>query len=229
MSQTPVLEFRNVLKQYPGADGVPFTAVDLDTLTLPQGAFAAVIGPSGSGKTTMLNLASGLDRPDRGEIRVGGHLISKLSQAELCLFRRGHVGFVFQSYNLFPVLSAVENVEFTSLIRGDDPKLARARATKALETVGLAARMHSRPGQLSGGQQQRVAVARALATEPEIIFADEPTANLDSKTALALIELFEELNRRFGTTFLFSTHDHALVQRVRTRIEMRDGRLASTS
>jgi putative ABC transport system ATP-binding protein len=185
-----------------------------------------VLGPSGSGKTTLLNLASGLDHADSGKIIIAGRTVSELDQAALCAFRRQHLGFVFQAYNLFPVLSAVENVEFTSAIRGDTSADARARAVEALTLVGLGHKLHARPNQLSGGQQQRVAVARALASQPDIIFADEPTANLDSKTALSLIELFEKLNADLGVTFFFSTHDQKLADRVKTRIEMCDGKIS---
>ena len=216
-----VLEFRDIEKTYPGEP--PVQAVDKVSLKLERGAFAALIGPSGSGKTSLLNLASGLDRPTRGDILISGQSIVKLSQKELCLFRRKHLGFVFQSYNLFPVLSAVENVEYTSVMRGDNRKEARKRATESLETVGLGDKLGRLPSQLSGGQQQRVAVARALATQPDIVFADEPTANLDSKTAYQLIELFERLNKELKVTFLFSTHDSKLVDRVSRKLEMKDG------
>lgn len=218
-----VLEFREVEKVYDGSP--PVHAVDKVSLELDRGAFAALIGPSGSGKTSLLNMASGLDRPTGGEILISGRAISGLSQRELCEFRRRHLGFIFQAYNLFPVLTAVENVEYTCVMRGDDRRKAREAAVKALQTVGLGEMLNRLPSKLSGGQQQRVAVARALATGPDIVFADEPTANLDSKTAAQLIELFERLNSDLGVTFLFSTHDKNLVERVRNRLEMKDGRL----
>jgi putative ABC transport system ATP-binding protein len=218
-----VLEFSNVVRSYPGE--VPVQAVDGVSFRLDRGAFAAVLGPSGSGKTTLLNLASGLDQADSGRIMIAGREVNQLGQTALCEFRRRHLGFIFQAYNLFPVLSAVENVEFTSLIRGDDASQARARAEEALRLVGLSHKLGARPSQLSGGQQQRVAVARALASQPDIIFADEPTANLDSKTAISLIELFEKLNAELGVTFFFSTHDQKLADRVKTRLEMCDGKL----
>ena len=224
-STSPVLEFSNVVRSYPGEPRV--VAVNDVSFQLPRGAFAAVLGPSGSGKTTLLNLASGLDQAESGKIIIAGQNMSDLSQTALCDFRRRHLGFVFQAYNLFPVLTAVENVEFTSLIRGDNAEEARSRAVEALNTVGLGHKLNATPGKLSGGQQQRVAVARALASKPDIIFADEPTANLDSKTAMSLIELFEQLNADFGVTFFFSTHDQKLADRVKTRIEMCDGVIAS--
>jgi putative ABC transport system ATP-binding protein len=221
------LEFRDVTKTFEGSP--PVTAVDAITIAIPRGSFSAIIGPSGSGKTTFLNLASGLDRPTAGEVRIGGKLISGLARAELCRFRSRHVGFVFQAYNLFPALTALENVEFTLKIRGDSKEVARREAVRALESVGLGDKLGSLPAKLSGGQQQRVAVARALATGPDILFADEPTANLDSKTASDLIGLFERLNSESGVTFLFSTHDRNLIDRVRTRIEIKDGRILSVS
>lgn len=221
------LEFRAVSKIYPGSP--PVTAVDGVTLGIPQGSFAAIIGPSGSGKSSFLNLASGLDRPTKGEVLIRGNRISSLTRAELSRFRSRHVGFVFQAYNLFPALTALENVEFTLLIRGDGHKIAREKARNALTDVGLGDKFASFPSKLSGGQQQRVAVARALAAEPAILFADEPTANLDSATAQDLISLFETLNRRSGVTFLFSTHDHNLMSRVHTRIQMKDGKIVGSA
>lgn len=222
-----ILDFKNVSRLYNGegqsCDSV--AAVDHVTFQLFAGDFTALVGPSGSGKSTLLNLASGLDHPTEGEIWIAGMNLSKMSQAEACELRKRRIGFVFQAYNLFPVLNAVENVEYTSLIRGDPPKEARARAVEALRVVGLMDKLYSTPSQLSGGQQQRVAVARALATQPDIIFADEPTANLDSKNAMQLIELFEKINEELEATFFFSTHDQRLVDRVKTIIEIRDGRI----
>jgi len=218
-----ILIFENVSRVYPGTP--PVDALKNVSFQLQRGAFAVLMGPSGSGKTTLLNLASGLDHVTTGRIRVDNFDISNLSAGELCRFRREKLGFVFQAYNLFPALTAVENVEYTNLIRGEDRKTSRERAQKALIDVGLQDKMHSFPGQLSGGQQQRVAVARALATHAKIIFADEPTANLDSKTAFQLIDLFEHLNRSHHVSFLFSTHDARLVERAHQKIEIRDGEL----
>ncbi len=222
----PVLKFTNVEKIFPGVP--PVHALNKVSLEVKRGDFAALIGPSGSGKSTMLNLAAGLDVPTHGSVTIGGQDVSKLSQNDLCRVRRERLGFIFQSYNLFPVLTAVENAEYTCVMRGDNRAQAREKALKALQAVGLGDKPNRYPSELSGGQQQRVAVARALATEPDFILADEPTANLDSKTALQLIELFEELNRSLGVTFLFSTHDHNLVNRVRRQLEMRDGELHET-
>ena len=218
-----ILIFENVSRVYPGTP--PVTALKNVSFQLQRGAFAALVGPSGSGKTTLLNLASGLDFCSSGRIRVDNFDISNLSSKELCRFRREKLGFVFQAYNLFPALTAVENVEYTNLIRGESARVARERALQALEDVGLANKANSLPGKLSGGQQQRVAVARALATHAKIIFADEPTANLDSKTAFQLIDLFENLNRSHHVSFLFSTHDSRLVDRAREKITIQDGEL----
>lgn len=217
------LEFRAVTRTFPASP--PVHAVRDVSIAIPRGSFSAIIGPSGSGKSTFLNLAAGLDRPTSGEVLIGGKKIAELTKTEMNRFRSRHTGFVFQSYNLFPTLTAVENVEFTAIIRGDDAREARRQALQALEAVGLLDKAPFLPSQLSGGQQQRVAVARALATKPDIVFADEPTANLDSVTATELVSMFEELNRTRGITFLFSTHDRMLIGRVKNRIEMKDGRI----
>ena len=227
MPENAVLQFENVGKEYPspGGGGSSFVALEGVSFEIRKGDFAALIGPSGSGKTSLLNIAAGLDFPTAGTVKISGRATSQMTPAELSRFRRDHLGFVFQAYNLFPVLSAIENVEYTRLIRGDDRKTARARASEALAEVGLADKMHSAPSKLSGGQQQRVAVARALASDPDLIFADEPTANLDSKTALQLIELFKKLNEDKKITFLFSTHDLRLLESVKTAIAMKDGKI----
>lgn len=219
----PLLKIDSVEKLYPGE--CPVHAVNRVSLTLQQGDFAAVVGTSGSGKTTLLNLSSGLDRPTRGKIWILGQEITAMASTELALFRRNHLGFVFQSYNLFSTLTVIENIEYTRIIRGDPPKPSREIAMQALKQVGLEDKANRFPSQLSGGQQQRIAVARALATEAKLIFADEPTANLDSNTALQLIELFEKLNQDLHVTFLFSTHDHQLVKKVGIRFEMKDGKI----
>ena len=221
MTDTPTLQLRDVTKTFLGP--VPVQAIRGVSFELSESAFAALIGPSGSGKTTLLNICSGLDSPTSGEALIEGTSISKLNEADLCRFRRWNFGFIFQQYNLFPTLTAVENVEYTSVIRGTSSEESRERAEKALALVGLSDKVSAFPHQLSGGQQQRVAVARALASRPKVVFADEPTANLDSKTAMGLIELFDELNHSEKVTFLFSTHDTRLVGRVKTAIEICDG------
>lgn len=227
MENQNALELRSVEKIFEGTP--PVTAVSEVSFTLPSGGFGALVGPSGSGKTTLLNLAAGLDTPTRGDVLISGQRLADLSPHEMSLFRRRHVGFIFQSFNLFPALTVLENIEFTSVIRGDPAKESRARALEALHDVGLGQKANVFPDQLSGGQQQRVAVARALASEPTIVFADEPTANLDSKTAMDLIALFARLNSNLKITFLFSTHDQRLVEAVKILFPMTDGRIVSKS
>ncbi len=173
-------------------------------------------------------MASGMDRPTKGEVYIGEDCISKYSPAELTLFRRQNMGFIFQSFNLFSSLSAVENVEIISLLNGRPAKEAREQALTSLEKVGLKDRVNHLPNQLSGGQQQRVAVARAIASNPHVLFADEPTANLDSQTALALIDSLFELNKLHGTTILFSTHDPQVLERVPRLIKIKDGMIQSS-
>ncbi len=195
------------------------------TLTIEQGEFTALVGPSGSGKTTLLNLLGGLDSPDRGGIRLDGTELSGLSAGELSRFRLYHIGFVFQAYNLIPVLSAYENTEFILLLQGVPEQERRTRVLRLLKEVGLEGMERRRPFELSGGQQQRVAVARAIAARPRIVLADEPTANLDSKTAAALLDLMRDLNRQEGTTFLFSTHDPLVMDRAARTVRLRDGEI----
>lgn len=196
------------------------------SLEISRGEFMAFAGPSGSGKTTALNLLGCLDVPTSGDIYIEGESTAQKSKAQLSQYRRLRLGFIFQSYNLIPVLSAFENVEFPLLLTNQlSGKERKARVEKYLERVGLKTMMHRRPGELSGGQQQRVAVARALVKEPALILADEPTANLDSKTGQEVLELMKELNRQTGATFVFSTHD-ALVMKYASRvIKLHDGQI----
>ena len=196
--------------------------VDLD---IAQGEFTALAGPSGSGKTTLLNIVGVLDKPTSGRIEVAGTDITRLDRGEAADFRLEKVGFIFQAYNLVPVLTAMENAEFTLLLRGVPPHERKAKVTPLLERVGLADMMDRKPHELSGGQQQRVAVVRALATTPDLILADEPTANLDSETSAGLLDLMLELNQELGTTFLFSTHDPVVIDRARRVVRLLDGRV----
>jgi len=198
--------------------------VDLD---IRKGDFASLAGPSGSGKTTLLNMIGALDLPDAGEIVIDGEPLAGFSKAQLSDLRLRRIGFVFQSLNLIPVLSAQENIEFVLELQGCDKTERRARAAKALADVGLAGMEHRRPAALSGGQQQRIAVARALIANPSIVLADEPTANLDTKTALDLIELMHRLNREVGTTFVIGTHDSRVMEHTTRHIELVDGKIAS--
>jgi len=193
------------------------------SLTIEQGEFTALVGPSGSGKTTLLNLLGGLDSPDKGRIWLDGTEVSGLGAGDLSRFRLHHIGFVFQAYNLIPVLSAYENTEFILLLQRVPERERKERCFKLLKEVGLEGMEHRRPFELSGGQQQRVAVARAIAAGPRIVLADEPTANLDSKTAASLLDLMRQLNRKEGTTFLFSTHDPLVMKRATLTVRLRDG------
>lgn len=192
-------------------------------LNMEKGEFTAIAGPSGSGKTTFLNLISGLDSPTSGEIILDNQNIGKLSAADLSKIRLYKIGFIFQSYNLIPVLTAIENVEFVMLLQGIDAKIRHDRAIKILKDVGLENYINQHPLDLSGGQQQRVAVARAIVNEPAIVIADEPTANLDSGTARDLLKLMKRLNKEKGITFIFSTHDKMVMEQANRLIILKDG------
>ncbi len=200
------------------------SSIDLDII---QGEFTALIGPSGSGKTTLLNLIGALDLPSSGKIWIDDQEIGKLSRYELSRLRLQKLGFIFQEYNLIPVLSALENVEYVMLLQGIDNAQRRERAMTMLREVGLKGLEHRRPAQLSGGQQQRVAVARAIVSQPVIVLADEPTANLDSTTGAALLDLMRNLNETHGITFVFSSHDPMVIERARRVVRLRDGRIVS--
>lgn len=221
-----VVRLERVTKVY-RQDSVSVRALDGVDLEIRAGDFAVLVGPSGSGKTTLLNLIGGLDTPTAGRIWVAGTEIGRLRKAALSEVRLRKIGFVFQEFNLIPVLSAVENVEFVMLLQGVPEAERRARALALLAELGLEGLEHRRPNQLSGGQQQRVAVARAIAAEPIIVLPDEPTANLDSKAGGALMDLMRGLNRNKGITFVFSTHDPMVVERARRVIRLRDGRVES--
>lgn len=219
-----VVEINNVYKSYHDTE-VEVKAINGVTLSFEKGDFTVVVGPSGSGKTTLLNLIGGLDQPTGGEILVAGHRLSELRPSELIDFRMEHVGFVFQSYNLIPVLTAAENIGFIMNLQKWPKEKRKVRTDELLSSVGLSDRHNSRPSQLSGGQQQRVAVARALATHPEFILADEPTANLDSKSAESLLDIMEKLNHEEQMTFIFSTHDVRVMKRARRVITLEDGKV----
>ena len=208
-----------------GSDQTLVRAVDDVSIEIEPGEFTAIIGPSGSGKTTLLHLIGGLDNPTSGTVELSGINIADMSGSTLSDFRRDHIGFIFQAYNLIPVLSAEENIEYIMLLQGVSTAERRQRVTEMLDLVGLTGLGKRRPPQLSGGQQQRVAVARAMASEPDIILADEPTANLDSHTGIALLEVMRDLNRERGMTFVFSTHDEKIMERATRLIHMTDGRI----
>jgi len=200
-------------------------ALDRVSLTIRQGEMVVIAGPSGSGKTTLLNIVAGLDRPTAGSVWLKNHELNRLSRRELARLRLHEIGFVFQAFNLVPVLSAEENAEFVLLLRGVRSGERRRRVRSLLKSVGLEGLESRRPSQLSGGQQQRVAVARAIVAEPSLILADEPTANLDTATAASLLDLMVRFNREYGTTFLFSTHDPRVMTRARRVIRLLDGRI----
>jgi len=192
-------------------------------LVIEPGEFTAMAGPSGSGKSTLLNIMGGLDRPTSGRVEVDGREISDLSNTELGLLRRDRLGFIFQSYNLIPVLTALENAEYVLMLQGIPTTERRARVREVLAEVGLEGLENRFPRQLSGGQQQRVAIARAIVSEPALVLADEPTANVDSKTGTALLDLMHRLNEEKGVTFFFSTHEEAVMKRARRLLQLEDG------
>ena len=221
-----VIECIDVKKTYRSGQ-VEVNALRGVNLSIQQGEFVALTGPSGCGKTTLLNIIGGLDRPKSGDVRVEGQSLSDLSNSDLADLRLRRVGFVFQAYNLVPVLSGFENVEFIMQLQGVGEADRRRRASEVLAAVGLAEMQERRPAELSGGQQQRVAVARALASNPAIILADEPTANLDSKTSLALLELMRELNEEENLTLVVASHDPKVLDFVRRHVRVVDGRIHS--
>jgi putative ABC transport system ATP-binding protein len=223
---TAIVRVRGVSKVYQRGE-VAVPALQDATLDILRGDFVALVGPSGSGKTTLLNLIGGLDTPTTGRIWIGDQEITRLSRHELALVRLHKIGFVFQEYNLVPVLCALENVEYVMLLQGVPEARRRQRALALLKELGLEGLEHRRPNELSGGQQQRVAVARAIAAEPMIVLPDEPTANLDSKAGATLMDLMRRLNQEQGTTFVFSTHDPMVVERARRVVRLRDGRIES--
>lgn len=219
-----IIEIRDLVKTYTNT-AVEVKAIDEVDLTICEGEFTAIVGPSGSGKTTLLNMIGGLDKPDKGSIFIENVDITKLSPGQLVDFRLNNIGFVFQAYNLIPVLTAFENVAFIMEMQGLPKSVIENRTNEILKKVGLAERTQSRPGQLSGGQQQRVAVARAMASKPKFIIADEPTANLDSKSTEKLLEMMEELNIKEKITFIFSTHDQRVMNRAHRMIVLEDGKI----
>ena len=221
-----VIEAKNVHKVY-DSSLVKVHAVQGIDISFEEGEFAAIVGPSGSGKTTFLNMLGGLDQVTEGEITVGATKLSELSSKQLVDFRLNNIGFVFQAYNLIPVLTAKENVEFIMHLQKWPRQKRNKRVVELLESVGLGERMNSRPNQLSGGQQQRVAVARALASKPRFVLADEPTANLDSRSTEKLLDIMSQLNRDENITFIFSTHDKRVVDKARRIVTIEDGKVIS--
>lgn len=221
-----IIEINNLTKTYQDTE-VPVHAVNGIDLSFEVGEFAAIVGPSGCGKTTLMNMIGGLEVPSSGNVLVDGSIMSELSSNDLIDFRLRNIGFVFQAYNLIPVLSAKENVEFIMQLQNWDKKKMDERTISLLESVGLGDKLKSKPNQLSGGQQQRVAVARALASKPKFILADEPTANLDSKATKQLLDIMERLNIEENITFIFATHDQRVMDKARRVVTLDDGKVIS--
>ena len=221
-----LVQTRDLHKIYEAKKRLPVTAVDGINIRVEPGEFTAIAGPSGSGKTTLLNLIGGLDQPTSGTVTVTGQDLAELDRNSLAEFRLRHLGFIFQAYNLIPVLTAEENAEFTLLLQGVPALERRARIVAEFESLGIEQELiRRRPHELSGGQQQRVAIARALVSRPKLILADEPTANLDSKTGANLLDKMRDMNQRTGITFLFSTHDPMVIERASRLVTLRDGKI----
>ncbi len=219
-----MISLENVSKIY-HSDGIPVPALRNIQLKINRGDFVTLAGPSGSGKSTLLHLLGALDQPTEGRVLIADEDLSLLSRQKLASFRLHRIGFIFQTYNLIPVLTAQENVEYPLLLQKINRQEREERSIGLLKRVGLGDQLRKKPGEMSGGQQQRVAVARALATRPQVILADEPTANLDSATGMGLINLFRELNEQYQTTFVFASHDPMVIERARQVIRLHDGEI----
>lgn len=226
MTETPLIVTKDLKKIYPMGSH-ELEALAGVNLTFARGEFAGLVGPSGSGKTTLLNILGSLDVPTKGSAVVMGRAIETLSHKEAADLRNRHIGFIFQTFNLLPVYSVYENVEFALLLLGDPPAMRRRKVLAALDAVHLADRAKSRPAQLSGGESQRVAIARAVVKRPDLVLADEPTANLDAENSHNILRTMEQLNRELGTTFLFATHDAKVMQYLRRKITLVDGRVSA--
>lgn len=220
-----LFEIKNISKVYGDDEAIQVHALNDVTVNIEKGEFTALIGPSGSGKSTLLNIMSGIDHPTKGEVVLAGQQLTEMTETEMSDFRRDHIGFVFQSYNLIPVLTVGENIEYIMLLQGRSKKERKERVAEVLSEVGLEGFENKLPAKLSGGQQQRVAVARAVAARPDIVLADEPTANLDSASGKALLDMMEDLNQKDNITFVFSTHDSMIMERARRIIKLQDGRI----
>ncbi|MFY0652646.1 MAG: ABC transporter ATP-binding protein [Cyclobacteriaceae bacterium] len=221
-----VIKTANVFKEYTET-AVPVKALNGVSLEVQEGEFTAIVGPSGCGKTTLLNILGGLDHPTSGTVSVAGADITNMKDGDLIDFRLKNIGFVFQAYNLIPVLTTYENVEFIMLLQKQDKQLRQERTMELLEEMGIADKADKRPSELSGGQQQRVAVARALASKPKFILADEPTANLDSKSTANLLDIMAKMNREEQATFVFSTHDQRVIDKAHRIVTLEDGIITS--
>ena len=221
-----VIELKNLSKIY-NPETIPVRAINDITLSVEEGEFTAIVGPSGCGKTTLLNMIGGLDISSEGSVDIGGVSINEMSESELTAFRLQHIGFVFQAYNLIPVLTAKENIEFIMVLQNRNAKTMQERSDDLLDRMGIKDQRDRRPSELSGGQQQRVAVARALASRPKFVLADEPTANLDSGSTEALLDIMAKLNKEEMITFIFSTHDQRVIDRAKRIIKLVDGEIVS--
>ncbi len=224
-SQNKKLIATESLKKVYSDDGVPVNALRGIDLAIHSGEFSAIVGPSGSGKTTLLNVISGLDKATEGDVWFKGRRLSDMKSSELSDLRRDHIGFIFQAYNLIPVLTVEENIEYIMLLQGIDKEERHRRVLDILREIQLEGFEGRRPPQISGGQQQRVAVARAMVSKPALILADEPTANLDSKTGESLLDMMRKMNETTGMTFVFSTHDPMVMKKARRLITVRDGKI----
>jgi len=225
MENSNIIEIKDLVKRFPIGGGY-FTALDDINLTFSKGEFSGIIGPSGSGKTTLLNILGSLDTPTEGEATVLDRKISKLSHKKAAQLRNGHIGFIFQTYNLLPVYTVYENVEFPLLLLKIPTKERKKAVMDAIEWVGLMEKIKSKPAQLSGGESQRVAIARAMVKKPEIVLADEPTANLDSENSHHILRTMEHLNSELKTTFIFATHDEKVMSYLTRMIRLEDGKVA---
>ena len=223
-----IITARNLEKIYDD-NGVPVQALRSVSVAFHKGEFTVIAGPSGSGKTTLLNLLGALDRPTSGEVSIEGTNVADLSNRDRAMLRLNKLGFIFQAYNLIPVLSALENIEFTMMLLQIPDKEREDRSMRVMDELGIAGLAHKRPNEMSGGQQQRVAVARAIVTNPAVVLADEPTANLDSATGASLLDLMERMNREKNITFIFSSHDPQVIERGRRLIMLHDGKVATDS
>ncbi|MGB0390897.1 MAG: ABC transporter ATP-binding protein [Salibacteraceae bacterium] len=219
-----IIQAKNIRKTY-NADTIPVHALNDINLNVEEGEFTAIVGPSGCGKTTLLNILGGLDDATEGRVEIDGTIITEMSDGDLIDFRLNNIGFVFQAYNLIPVLTTKENVEFIMLLQNQDEKKRDQRALELLNEMGIADKAEKRPAELSGGQQQRVAVARALASKPKFVLADEPTANLDSSSTKDLLDIMAKLNEEEGITFVFSTHDQRVIDRAKRIVHLDDGKI----
>ncbi len=226
--EKPIINITSLVKRFPVGSG-EFTALSSINLTVNKGEFMGLVGPSGSGKTTLLNIIGSLDTPSEGEVEVMGHKVSVLNHKEAAHLRNYNIGFIFQSYNLLPVYTVFENVEFALLLQKQNTTNRKKAVMEALEWVGLSDKADSRPSQLSGGESQRVSIARAMVKRPALVLADEPSANLDARNSHNILQTMKKLNKELNTTFIFSTHDEKVMQYLDRIVSLRDGMVEKDS